>query len=215
MDEKITMLPPLAINSWSEATLTDMVARMNGKASKPLILVDGAAGSGKTTLAVKLMNRLHANLVHTDDVSWFADPIQWDGEMLDGIITPWLHGEKVSYRPTGWVKENRQGSIDVDPDKALVIEGMGACRTSLREIATYSIWVDAEPELARARVVERDMANGENGGTIESVTEFADWWDSLVNPLFLAEEPWKYVDVIVSGMESDLISDKIRIQILR
>lgn len=81
----------------------------------------------------------------------------------------------------------------------------------MRAAATYSIWVDAEPHIARMRVVQRDLANGENGGTVESVTKFADWWDSLLKPLFLEEEPWKYVDVIVSGIQSDLSQDKLMI----
>lgn len=84
----------------------------------------------------------------------------------------------------------------------------------MRAAAEYLIWVDTEPETARARVVQRDLANGENGGTVESVTEFADWWDSLLMPLFLEEEPWKYADIIVSGSRSDLISDKLMIHVV-
>lgn len=207
-------LPYLNINSWSEESLSDLAAKIGDNVSKPLILIDGAAGSGKTTLALKLADILNADLVHTDDVSWCADPIHWDHEMLEGIVNPWINGKDVAYRPAGWVKEGRQGSIEVDPNRALIIEGMGACRKTLRDIAAYSIWVDTEPEIARERVVKRDLANGENGGTVESVTEFADWWDSLLMPLFLEEEPWKYADIIVSGSRSDLISDKLMIHVV-
>lgn len=209
----ITMLPSLEIKSWSEVTLSDLAGKITEIESRPLILIDGAAGSGKTTLAAKLVEKLHANLVHTDDVSWYADPIHWDGEMLTGIITPWSEGKAVAYRPTGWIKEKRSGSIEVDAERALVIEGMGACRKTLREIASYSIWVDARPEMARERVVQRDLANGENGGTVESVTEFADWWDSLLTPMLLKEEAWKYVDVIVNGIQSDISSDKLMVHV--
>lgn len=90
---------------------------------------------------------------------------------------------------------------------------MGASRKTLRAIATYSIWVDIEPEAARARVVHRDFANGENGGTIESITDFANWWDSLLIPLLLEEKSWKYVDIIVSGSRSDLISNNLMIHV--
>lgn len=90
---------------------------------------------------------------------------------------------------------------------------MGAGRKSLREIAAYSIWVETEPKTARERVVQRDLANGENGGTVESFTKFADWWDSLLMPLFLDEEPWKYADVIVNSMQCDLFSPNIEIHV--
>ena len=211
---KKAMLPSLKIDSWTEEALSDLTAKISDNKVKSLILIDGAAGSGKTTLAVKIAERLHANLVHTDDVSWCADPIRWDEELLDGIVKPWSAGKKAAYKPTGWKKENRPGAIEVDPDKALIIEGMGAGRETLRAAAEYLIWVDTEPETARARVVQRDLANGENGGTVESVTEFADWWDSLLVPLFLEEEPWKYADIIVSGSRSDLISDKLMIHVI-
>lgn len=208
-----TMLPSLEINTWSKESMSNFIANITNHETRPLILIDGAAGSGKTTLAAKLADMLNANLVHTDDVSWCADPIHWDGEMLSGIIVPWLSGKNVSYKPTGWIQENRPGSIEVDSRRALIIEGMGAGRKTLRDAAAYSIWVDTEPETARSRVVRRDLANGENGGTVESVTEFADWWDSLLVPLFLEEESWKYVDVIVSGLLSDLDSDNLMIHI--
>lgn len=207
----MTMLPSLKINAWTEASLSDLADEISKHEPRPLILIDGAAGSGKTTLAKKLAARLNANLVHTDDVSWCADPIHWDGEMTAGIIAPWKSCAGVTYRPTGWIKENRPGAITVDPDKPLIIEGMGACRKTLRLSATFSIWVDTEPEAARNRVVQRDLANGENGGTLESITEFADWWDSLLLPLYLEEEPWRHVDVIVSGSLGDVTSGKLMI----
>lgn len=215
MEKKITMLPSLGIEAWAEDSLSNLAAGVMKNSVRPLILVDGAAGSGKTTLAEKLAALLDANLVHTDDVSWNADPIHWDDEMLAGIVNPWNDGRNVSYKPTGWQKENRPGSIEVDPNRPLIIEGMGASRKTLRAAAAYSIWVDTEPETARARVVQRDLANGENGGTIESVTAFADWWDSLLTPLFLEEEPWNDVDVIVSGVLSDLCSDKLMVKTLK
>ena len=213
MEKNRTRLPSLGIHTWTEESLDHLAADILEHSARPLILVDGAAGSGKTTLAQKLASALDANLVHTDDVSWNADPIRWDGEMLTGIVTPWKNGTSVAYKPDWCKKEKRPGYIEADADRPLIIEGMGACRKTLRAAAAYSIWVDTEPETARARVVARDLANGENGGTAESVTEFADWWDSLLNPLFLEEEPWNYVDVIVSGSLSDVTAGKLMLHV--
>ena len=209
----IPMLPSLEINSWTKESLVNLIIRITSKTTKPLILIDGIAGSGKTTLAVKFADIINANLVHSDDMCWNADPVHWDGEMLDGIINPWLNKNIVTYRPTGWIKKNRPGCIEVDPNKALIIEGTGASRQTLRSVASYSIWLDTEPEVARTRLVQRDIANGVDGGTIESITQFADWWDSLLIPFFLEERPWKYVDIIISGSQSDFISDNFMVYV--
>ena len=182
------MLPSLGIDKWKEKTMSNLKVEILGITPKPLILVDGKGGSGKTSFALKLANILNANIVSTDDLSWCADPIHWDGEMLDGIVYPWLGGKNTAYTPSGWVNNNRSGFIEVDSSKALIIEGSGVCRKKLRENATYSIWVDTEPDIARTRVIQRDFANGENGGTLESVTKFTDWWDSVVDPFLLEEE---------------------------
>lgn len=207
------MLMSLEIDTWEEKSLSDLAIKILGIIPKPLILIDGTGGSGKTTLAARLADLLKANMVSTDDVCWNADPIHWDNEMLNNIVNPWIDGKNVAYKPTGWIKENRSGFIEVDSTKALIIEGMGACRKTLREVATYSIWVDTEPEIARKRIIQRDFTAGKNGGTLESVMEFTDWWDSLIHSFLLEEEPWKYVNIIVSGFQSDLILNNLLIYI--
>ena len=198
-----TMLPSLGINKWSQETLCCLAARISGITRKALILVDGVGGSGKTSLSAKLAGTLNANIISTDDICWNADPIHWDSEAIDNIIKPWLDGIDAAYKPSGWVKENRPGFIHVDSSKTLIIEGMGASRKTLRDLATFSIWVDAEPDIARKRVVERDLASGVNGETLKEVMEFTEWWDSMLIPFLIEEEPWKYVDLIVNGIESD------------
>ena len=211
MDAKSTMLPSLKISAWSEESLSNLTRKIIKITPKPLILVDGVAGSGKTTIAKHIADKLNANIVHTDDLCWGNHLVHWDEELLAGIINPWLNGNNVVYRPTSWIKEKRSGSIEVDSNKALLIEGMGACRKTLRSIASYSIWIDTEPGIARERGLQRDLANGENGGTIESVTAFADWWDSMLTPLYLKEKPWEYVDLIISGSQSNININNLKI----
>jgi uridine kinase len=204
------MLPLLGINTWKEETVLALAGKILGISPRPLVLIDGRGGSGKTTFAKKLAEKLDANIVATDDVAWWLDPVHWDDELVDGIIQPWLTGENVAYTPSGWVKKGREGHISADPNKALIVEGSGACRKSLRGIATFTIWVDADPDFARERGIQRDIAAGVNGGTLESVTADWDWFDSVVDPFLLEQESWKYTDIIVSG-SSNLISDTLLI----
>ena len=205
------MLPSLNISPWKEELLSVLAQEILSISPKPLISIDGKGGSGKTSFAVKLADALNANIVSTDDACWYADPIHWDDEILNGIIQPWLNGKSVAYTPSGWIKQNRDGCIEVDSSRALVFEGSGACRKTLRKVVTYSIWIDTDPNIARERVIQRDFANGVNGGTIESVTEFTDWWDSVVDPFLIEEASWNYVDVIVSGTQSDFSSNTLMV----
>jgi len=198
------MLPSLGIDFWNKKTLSDLTSEIYRISIKPLVLIDGKGGSGKTSFAVKLAAALNANIISTDDVAWWADPIHWDGEMLSGIIQPWLNGESVAYTPSGWIKKNRVGFIEVDSSKPLIVEGSGACRETLRKTANFSVWIETDPNISRERIIQRDLANGENGGTLESVTEFTDHWDSIVDPFLAEEQAWEYVNVIVSGSQSDL-----------
>jgi Tfp pilus assembly pilus retraction ATPase PilT len=90
------MLPSLGIDTWEDETLPNLAAEILRISPKPLIFIDGKGGSGKTSFAAKLANVLGANIVATDDVAWYADPIHWDEELLAGIINPWLGGENVA-----------------------------------------------------------------------------------------------------------------------
>jgi len=203
------------IDTWKEESVAVLAGRILNISPKPLVFIDGKGGSGKTSFAAKLAAAMNANIVSTDDVAWWLDPIHWDDELLNGIIQPWLNGENAAYTPSGWIKKNRDGFITADSDKALIVEGSGACRKRLRQLATFSVWIDTDPQICRERVIQRDLANGENGGTLESVTEFTDWFDSVIDPFLAEEEPWKYVTAIVSGIQSDLNSDTIMIHVPR
>jgi len=200
------MLPILEIAPWNEEKLSVFAEKILRSSHTPLVLIDGKGGSGKTSFAVKLAEVLGADIVSTDDVAWHTDPIHWDTELLNGIIRPWLCGENVAYTPSGWIKKNRVGFIAADSRKPLIVEGCGACRKTLRAVASFSVWIDTDPNICRERVIKRDLANGENGGTIESVGEFTDWFDSLIDPFLAEEESWKYANAIVSGIKSDLSS---------
>jgi deoxyadenosine/deoxycytidine kinase len=76
------MFPSLKIDTWEKESLSALTAKILNITPKPLILIDGKGGSGKTSVANKLAVLLNANIVSTDDVCWCADPIHWDGEML-------------------------------------------------------------------------------------------------------------------------------------
>jgi len=58
-----TMFPSLEINSWAEESLPNLATNILNIASKPLVLIDGIAGSGKTTLSVKIADILNCVVI--------------------------------------------------------------------------------------------------------------------------------------------------------
>lgn len=181
----------------SVASLAEDVAAHTGD-GRALVLVDGSGGSGKSTFARRLVAHVPgAALVSTDDVAWHLHPTNWGSEMLDGVVRPWLAGADVHYRPPGWVAQGREGSVTATGDGVLVVEGVGAARRELAELASYVVWVNTDPALARERCLGRDI--GIDGDTREQVAEFHAWWMGFEVPFHLAEKPWDRADLIVDG----------------
>ena len=89
--------------------------------------------------------------MHTDDIAWNYSRFDWADLLVSGVIEPWRRREPVDYRPPGWVKDDRTGSVTVAVGRSLVVEGVGAARAALAELADLVIWVQSDRTLARVR----------------------------------------------------------------
>jgi hypothetical protein len=205
-------------------------------ATRAIVLIDGAGGSGKSTFARRLVDAIngderedgnigdgvtggrgdgdggstsgsrvaHACLVAVDDVSWWLHPFNWADAMLDGVVRPWLAGGDVDYRPPGWIDKGRAGSVTAVASaeaavNILVIEGMGAARHDLADLASCIIWVNTDPHTARERLIARDLALGVNGSNRQEVEAFTDEFDALLAPFYAAEKPWQRANLVIDG----------------
>lgn len=203
-----TMLPKIAVDGLAPIPVSAIAAEIARRASasgieRSLILVDGTGGSGKSSFAKALVAALNAEmpdeaaLVAVDDISWWLHPINWEPQMLDGVINPWLAGRDVDYRPPGWVDKGREGSVKARSNRFLVVEGVTASRQSLAKLATVTIWVNTDPEVAFKRMVDRDIELGLNGDTRAEVEQFAQDFMADEIPFQLTEQPWLRANLIV------------------
>lgn len=202
----------MTFEPWTTTTVAEIaelvVARTDG--ARALVLVDGTSGSGKSTFARRLARHVDGSaLVATDDVSWHLHPTQWGQEMLDNVVRPWLAGNDVDYRPPGWVAKGREGSVTATGTSVLVVEGVGAGRRELADLAVFLVWVDTDPDLARSRIVERDI--GIDGDTPEEVAAFHASWMELEVPFLLEEAPWTRADLVVDGASQGPDGDTVRV----
>jgi hypothetical protein len=179
----------------SRAALTELLAAPPDEGPS-LVLVDGRSGAGKSTFAAAAAAARGGCVVATDDVAWHLHPTDWATQMLDGVVTPWLAGEAVRYRPPGWVERDRPGAIEVPAGADLVIEGVGAARHELAPFARLIVWVASDAVEARRRGIERDITLGRT--RVEAET-FWDEWMLAERPFLEAEQPWTRANLVVDG----------------
>lgn len=132
----------------------------NFTGSARIIAIDGPAGSGKTTLADELCDRLSdCTVVHMDDLydGWNQDLIsELCGRIETQILKPMSLGHKASYQAYDWHQGLFTNTQTIDNPEFLILEGVGAANPKLKQYFALSIWVEAQPTLLLDRLIARD-----------------------------------------------------------
>ena len=146
----------LSLNS----AILDLVDRGN---PMPIVLIDGPAGAGKSTLAKHLQNALFRlgesapRVIHMDDLY-----TGWDGlaagsdYLVRNILSPLKQGKTASWQVFDWAKGQRTEWREFSGGTPLVIEGCGSMSAVATELADFRIWVEAPEDLRHQRWVERE-----------------------------------------------------------
>ena len=127
-----------------------------------IILIDGPAGSGKTTLSLKLQREFEANLdcqvIHLDDHynGWDEALGSELTDTLNLVVSNFLLGLPTELKTFNWHQSRFEGSKQIAPGDVLIIEGVGAGQSAVRARATSLYWVETESDLALKRVLDRD-----------------------------------------------------------
>jgi uridine kinase len=165
----------------------DVLARLAAASGpRPVVLIDGRSGAGKTTLARDLAPLLGAQLVSLDDLypGW--------GGLAAGSAA--VHETVLRDREPGWTgwdwgTGRAADWHPVDPARPLVIEGCGALSRANRALATFGVWVELPAAERRRRALEREP-------------DFAPhWreWAAQERAHAAAEHPRALADVVVEG----------------
>ena len=154
-----------------EPSIFETALRVSRLPRGSLVLIDGASGTGKTTLASEIV-RVLANVdvpevIHMDDLY-----PGWDGleqgirNLHDWILQPRAAANAVSWKRYNWVTEQFEGDFALDTSRTVIVEGCGALGHGAHEFATLSFWISADDDVRRERALARDPSE-----------DFASHWD--------------------------------------
>ncbi|MFC4338142.1 uridine kinase family protein [Salininema proteolyticum] len=159
--------------------------------STRVVAIDGPGGSGKSTFADLLADRLDASIVHTDDFASWDVPLDWYPRLRDEVLVPLSENRSARFRPFDWeLGALRDVPIVVEPAEFVIVEGVSSSREAFRPYLSFSVWVETPREVRLRRGLDRD---GE---------EAADFWASWMaeeDVYVRREDPAGKADMVVDG----------------
>ena len=154
-----------------EPSVFEIALRVSRLPRGSLVLIDGASGTGKTTLASEIV-RVLANVdvpevIHMDDLypGWHGLE-QGIRNLHEWILEPRAAGKPVTWKRYNWVSGQFDGDFVLDTSRTVIVEGCGALGHEANEFATLSFWVSADDDVRRERALARDPNE-----------DFASHWD--------------------------------------
>lgn len=180
----------------------------------PLVIgIAGGSGSGKTTVAQEILNRVGASRIaylphdaYYKDLSGlppvqraevnFDHPNSLETELLIAHVHKLKRYEAVDLPVYDFSKHSRtENTIPIAPRRVIVVEGILIyVEPKLRELCDIKIFVDTDSDIRFIRRLQRDIA--ERGRTTESVIQ---QYLKTVRPMHLefVEPSKRYADIIM------------------
>jgi uridine kinase len=184
------------------------------KSPDPLVIgIAGGSGSGKTTVAQQILQRVGAErIAYLQHDSYYKDlselpptqradinfdhPNSLKTELLIQHVSTLRAGRSVEVPIYDFATYRRTDrTITVEPYRVILVEGILIfTEPALRDMFDVKIFVDTDADLRFIRRLERDLA--ERGRTTESVIK---QYQSTVRPMHLefVEPSKRYADVII------------------
>jgi uridine kinase len=181
--------------------------------TRPILVgIAGGSGSGKTTVAEKIMHETAQPVVFLKQDSYYRNfdgmSIEekrginydylsaYDDDLLIDHLRRLTHGEGVDVPVYSYARYERESWTDhVEPQPVIILEGILVLENAaLRDLMDIKLYVDTDADVRFIRRLLRDTR--ESGRTVESVvTQYMD----VVRPMHLqfVEPTKRYADLII------------------
>ena len=165
-----------------------------------LIAVDGHGGSGKSSLAGYLAQKLHAEIIRTDDFASWDNPFNWWPLVVERVFRPIGDGAtKLSYpRSKWWANHNPEPVVDQPVTSIMILEGVSSLRKEFRNYMSFGIFVDTPEEICLKRGIQRDVSTGKPR---EEVVKLWQQWLREENLYLKRDQPKRYADLVIDGTQ--------------
>lgn len=174
------------------------IDRARGRSPRLLVAIDGPCASGKSTLGDALADIYRCPLIHTDD--FFLRPEQRTPERLQQpggnvdyerleaqALSPLHEGRAARFRPWDCQSGGFGAEIEIPPTPLVIVEGSYSLHPALRKYCDLGIWVSADMETRRRRLLLR--------GGQECLDAFERRWIPLEDAYFAACRVAQYCQV--------------------
>jgi uridine kinase len=164
-----------------------------------LIAVDGHGGSGKSTFANLLADKLQAQIIHTDDFAGWDNPLSWWSLVIERVFEPIKNGEKLlNYPRSKWWETHNPGLVVNQPvTPFMLLEGVSSLRKEFRAYISYGIFVNTPLEVCLQRGFERDK--GQDGKSDEEIKQMWEQWYKDEEIYIKRDNPTEFADLVVDG----------------
>ena len=183
-----------------EAISDQVIELIESGTSTPIILVDGRTGSGKTTFAAALQNRLFQigesapRVIHMDDLYEGWDGLQAGVDyLLRQILSPLGRREGASWQEYDWAARERTGTWrEFRGGTPLIIEGVGALSRIAAEQANVTVWLEADQAVRQERIAGR-QAEGDGDGSWFAM------WSAQEADFYAREKSAEIADFVIAA----------------
>ena len=180
------------------SNLSELVDKVNESSKKcgqrKIIVIDGPAGSGKTTLAKSLSGLLeNCPIIHMDEIyeGWEnALSPKTSQDLVEWIINPLLENNSIEYIKYDWNLGQRIEKVVINNSKIIIIEGVGSSSFEISKHASLKLWIEVNKETGINRVLTRDGLQ---------IQEQMKTWQSQESKFFIENNSKENSDIWIDG----------------